>query len=230
VEHDLVLLLGDLGAVRRLVDVGLGDRLPLDVDLLVLDGDRRLHVLGDDALAQPHAAPLPAMDADPQLLLGAGHRLVGRRARRVVAHRTRRAGRVRVAARVPGGAGGRRRALGRVGDAVVLEELLLLLLGELAVGLDARGVPDLGLAHRHLDVLAGRLGAVQRNEGVLGPEEAGADQRPFGVAARVVIVDLADLADLLALGVDERSTSVVVGGCDLGHAASSKVGQQGHQQ
>src|SRR3954464_4385285 len=45
VERDLVLLLGDLGAVERLVDVRVGDRLALDADLLALDGNRLRHVL-----------------------------------------------------------------------------------------------------------------------------------------------------------------------------------------
>src|SRR4051794_29688157 len=39
VEHDLVLLLGERGAVERVVDVGVGDRLALDADLLAADRD-----------------------------------------------------------------------------------------------------------------------------------------------------------------------------------------------
>src|SRR4051812_27152998 len=60
VERDLVLLLGDLRAVERLVDVPVGDRLALDADLLALDGDGLRHVLGRDVLAQAGGPRPPA--------------------------------------------------------------------------------------------------------------------------------------------------------------------------
>jgi hypothetical protein len=40
VQHDLVLLLGDLGPVESLVDVPVGDRLALQANLLALDRNR----------------------------------------------------------------------------------------------------------------------------------------------------------------------------------------------
>src|SRR3954452_11053645 len=47
VEGDLVLLLGDRRAVGRAVDVGVGDRLALDANLLALHRHRGLHLVGD---------------------------------------------------------------------------------------------------------------------------------------------------------------------------------------
>ena len=89
--------------------VGVRDRLALDAQLLALDRDGLLHVLGHDVLAQAGAARLALRRADAQLLLGARHRVVGLGARRVVADR-RRASRRRVA--VPPG---RDRGRGRSG-------------------------------------------------------------------------------------------------------------------
>src|SRR4029450_1288131 len=65
--------------------VGAGDRPALDPHLLALDrhGDRLL--LGDHVLAQPGPTPLPSLGADLELLLGAGHGLVGGRPRGVPA-------------------------------------------------------------------------------------------------------------------------------------------------
>src|SRR3954468_16235786 len=139
VERDLVLLLGDLRAVERLVDVGVGDRLPLDAGLLPLGRAPLLRVLGLDVLAQAGAARLAALRADAQLLLGARHRVVGRRAGGVTAD-----GAVHVAVEVAPVAAVRRLGavlgvgvpLVVVGAAVVLVEPTLLLGRELAVGLD----------------------------------------------------------------------------------------------
>src|ERR687895_1753649 len=66
VEHDLVLLLGDLGAGQRLVDVRVGDRLALQPNLLAAHRDRLLDVLGHHVLAQPRAPALTLGGADPQ--------------------------------------------------------------------------------------------------------------------------------------------------------------------
>src|SRR3712207_2297412 len=69
-QRDLVLLLGELGAVERVVDVALGDRLALDPDLLALPrhglGDR----VGDDVLSQARAADLAGRRPDADLLPG----------------------------------------------------------------------------------------------------------------------------------------------------------------
>src|SRR5919112_3145369 len=110
VEHHLVLLLGDLGALERPVHVRVRDRLALDADLLATHRDRLLDLLGHHVLAEPRAATLTLGRPDPQLLLRTRHRAV----RRVL--------------------GRRDRALGGVVDAVVAEELRLLLFGELRVG------------------------------------------------------------------------------------------------
>src|SRR5215217_8871418 len=85
VEHDLVLFVGDRGALGGRVDVGVGDRLALDADFLALDGDGLGDLILDDVLAQPRTAALALGLADLQLLFGARHRLVGGRAGGVVA-------------------------------------------------------------------------------------------------------------------------------------------------
>src|SRR5215210_6093778 len=87
VERDLVLLLGDRGALGRVADVGVRDRLALDANLLTANRDRRLDVLGHHVLAQARLARLALGLADRELLLGARHRVVGRRPRRVAADR-----------------------------------------------------------------------------------------------------------------------------------------------
>src|SRR5829696_10088796 len=85
VEDDLVLFVGDRGALGGRVDVGVGDRLALDPDFLALDGHGLGDLVLDDVLAQPRAAALALGGADVQLFLGARHRLVGGRAGGVVA-------------------------------------------------------------------------------------------------------------------------------------------------
>ena len=87
VQRDLVLLLGDGRAVVGVAAVGVGDGLALEGDLLVRHRHRDLLGLGDDALAQPRAAGLTGLGADAELLLGAGHGAVGRRAGRVAPDR-----------------------------------------------------------------------------------------------------------------------------------------------
>ena len=69
----------------RVVAVGVGDRLALDAHLLALDRDGLGDVLGDDVLAQARTPGLALGGADAQLLLGARHRVVGRRTADVVA-------------------------------------------------------------------------------------------------------------------------------------------------
>jgi len=84
-QDDLVLLFADVGTVERLVAVRVGDRLPLHPHLLTTDRHGDVLLLGDDVLAQPGLASLNLFGADLELLLRAGHRLVGGRARGVVA-------------------------------------------------------------------------------------------------------------------------------------------------
>src|SRR3954469_9742101 len=71
VQHDLVLFLGDLRAVHRVADVGVGDRLALDADLLALHRHGLRDGLRLDPLAQAGPAGLALLRADAQLLLGA---------------------------------------------------------------------------------------------------------------------------------------------------------------
>jgi hypothetical protein len=59
-----VLLLRDLGAAGGGVQVGVGDRLALDPDLLALHRHGHLLGLGGHVLAQPGPAPLPSLGAD----------------------------------------------------------------------------------------------------------------------------------------------------------------------
>src|SRR4051794_8101538 len=115
VEDDLVLLLGQLRPVHRGIDVRVGDRLALEAHLLPLDRDGLLDLLGHDVLLQARPAGLALARADGELLLRAGHRVVGRRARDVVADgrgAAERPGRARIAAHV--------RVTGRPGRVVVV--------------------------------------------------------------------------------------------------------------
>ena len=87
VQDDLVLLLGDRGAVDGVAAVGVGDRLALDADLFAAHGNGLGDLFLDDVLLQARAAGLALGGADAQLLLGARHRVVGRRPARVAAGR-----------------------------------------------------------------------------------------------------------------------------------------------
>src|SRR5215217_413193 len=78
-QDHLVLGLGELRAGGGGVQVGVGDRLPLHPQLFALDRHGLGDLLGGHVLAQPDPAPLPLGGADPQLLLRAGHGLVGGR-------------------------------------------------------------------------------------------------------------------------------------------------------
>src|SRR4051812_43373557 len=207
VERDLVLLLGDRRAVGGLVDVGVGDRLALDADLLALHRHRRLDLVRDDVLAQAGTARLTLRLADRQLLLGARHGVVGLGARDVVADR--RPGVERAPApRAAGGAGAALRqpragARLAVVQPVVLVERLLLRLRELPVRVDVGRVLDVALLERHLHAVAGRVGLLQRHEGALAAEQAGLHQRPLGLIGLGVEVDLLDRPDLLPVVVEE---------------------------
>jgi hypothetical protein len=71
--------------------------------------------------------------------------------------------------------------------------------------LDPRGALDLRLVVGDTDLVAldGRL--VQRDERLGGAEQAGGDGDPLRVAGLVVQEDLADLADLVPVVVDDRA-------------------------
>src|SRR5215203_2110605 len=137
----LVLLLGDVRTGGGGVQVGVGDRLALHPHLFPLDRDGLLDLLGSDVLAQPDPTPLPLGGADPQLLLGAGHGVIGRRPRGVPPHRTT------VGRAPPRGA--------VVVEAVVAPQLPLLDLRQLPVRVDPGGVLDQLLVIGNADVLVG---------------------------------------------------------------------------
>ena len=230
VQHDLVLLLVELPTGLRGAAVGVGDRLALDPDLVAGDRHSAGDGLGHVVLAQSCPAGLAMTGADAELLLGAGHRLLGVRAaggptglRRGVAplgglvsgrlagprglvpvglvrRRGLSSGRRLARGRVMRGG----RTVGRKGNAVVLVQALLLLFAELAVALDVRGVPDLVPGLAGADILGVGGGTHPRNEMRLGAEPAARDGRPFRLAGRVVDISLGDLANLLPVGADQR--------------------------
>src|SRR5215211_6979943 len=215
VEGDLVLLLGDGRAAGGGIAVGVGDRLALDPDLLALHRHGLGDLLGGHGLAQPGPAPLPGLGPDPQLLLGAGHGVVGGRPRGVPAH-----GAVldvvvdAVAVPVLVAAGG------AVLQAVVAPQPLLLGLRQMLVGVDPGGVLDQLLLVGDLDLVAGAAGLGQGDEAGLGPEQAGVDQGPLGLAGLVVDVDGVDGADLVAVSVDQGGALPAADGVDIGHVHS----------
>jgi hypothetical protein len=98
VQRDLVLLLGELRAGRRVADVRVGDRLALDAHLLAADGHGLRDLVGDNvhAHAHAHAAALALRRPGGHLLLGARHRVGGFAAADVVADDTGRAVRRRI--------------------------------------------------------------------------------------------------------------------------------------
>jgi hypothetical protein len=218
-----VLLLGELPAGHRRVAVGVGDRLALDADLLALHRNCRGHVLGDDVLAQPGPARLALGRADRKLLLRTRHRVVGLGTADVTPDGLLVAIRVRAALRQPGV-----RARLAVGDAVVGVQRRLVLLGELAVGLHLRRVLDLLLAVGRDDVVPVVLGVLERHERGLAAEHAGVDQRPLRPVGLGIEVDLLDLAELVAVGVDRGAAAPLDHfGCTRHAVPSSSVWRLG---
>src|SRR3712207_6411461 len=99
-------------------------------------------------------------------------------------------------------------------------ELVLLLGGDRAVVVDARGALDLVLVVGHDDVVATCIGGLQRDEGLLRAEQAGLHGDPGRIAGAVVQVDLADAAELLPGG----GNYVPAGACKR----AQLVGGDGH--
>jgi hypothetical protein len=200
-----VLLLGDGRPVVGGPAVRIGDRLALDGDLLVRDRHGHLLVLGHDVLAQPGPPGLPGLGADVEPLLRAGHGRIGGRAGGVV---TPRADLVHVGRPTGGGPGpGVVPAVvpggGAVVEVVVAVEPLLLLPGQVVVPRHVRCVlhPGLVVADGHRAGAAVEVGARERDEALARAEEPrvhGDPLRPLGV---VVVVDLTDPADLVAVPV-----------------------------
>ena len=196
-------------------------------DLLAGHRHRDLLVLGHHVLAQPGPAGLAGLGADPQLLLGAGHRRrrwSGRRCRgrrRGLDRRTSRSSRSAspspVACRpvsaapvsdVP--ASGRRRRGRAVADAVVAVELLLLLRRQVAVLGDVRRVLHLSPCRRpRVTRSPSNSAPCTGTKRLVGAEQAGVHGDPLRLVGVVVVVDRADLADLVAV-------PVVRGGSDDG--------------
>src|SRR5215216_2540523 len=127
-EDHLMLSLRDRRARGGRVAVGVGDRLTLNPDPLPLDRNGLLDLLGGDVLPQPDPAPLALGGADPQLLLRAGHGVIGPRPRGVSPDR------VSAGPAPPGGA--------VVVEAVVAPQLPLLDLRQAPVRVDSWGVFD----------------------------------------------------------------------------------------
>src|SRR5215216_7186419 len=110
-----------------------------------------------------------------ELLLGAGHGVVGGRPGGVPTH----PGVLHVvidAISVGVSVGG------LVVEAVVAPQLLLFGLGQVLVGVDPGGVFDQLLVVGDLDLVAGGAGLGQRHEAGLGAEQAGVDQGPLRLA------------------------------------------------
>src|SRR4051794_13666025 len=151
-QRDLVLFFGELGAGGSIADVGVGDRLALDADFLASGRNGLGGLVGDDVLAHAQAAGLALRRSYGHFFPGARHRVVGFGAADVVADDAGGAMRRRIAV-VDGRGGLAARALGEPGvgtrlaviETVVLVELGLFLLGELAVGVGVRRVLDLRL-------------------------------------------------------------------------------------
>jgi len=101
----------------------------------------------------------------------------------------------------------------------VLEQPRLLLLTQLPVGIDARSVLDLVLGHLRANVLAVRRGSGQRHEMRLHAEQARIDRGPLGLTGLRILVDVADLADLLAVTTDDRTAPPLVRVRHLGHGS-----------
>src|SRR4029450_3294644 len=148
-DHDLLLTQGDLVLLLRnarptggRTQVGVGDRLTLDPDLLALHRHRHRLLLGGHVLAQPGPASLTGLGPDPQLLLGTGHGVVGGRPGHIPTDR--------VVGAVGQAAVG---AVLAVVQAVVAVQLGLLVLREAPISLRAGGVGDLLLVVGHLDAV-----------------------------------------------------------------------------
>jgi hypothetical protein len=156
-------------------------------------------------LRSPRPTSFSLAGADAQLLLGARHRVIGGRTACIASSAApigvSAAPRL-VAGRLLAGFGcapGGRRSLGCVRNVVVRKQALLLLLRQLSVVLDPGRVLDLIFGHLRADVLPTGRCASQRHEVRLGAKQSAGDGRPLGLAGRWVLVDLGDLADLLAI-------------------------------
>jgi hypothetical protein len=125
-----VLVPGELRAAAGGVEVGVGDRLAPDPHLLALHRDGLGGLPGGGVPAQPHPAPPAGLGADRQLLLGAGHGLVGGRPGGVPAHGAVLdvVDAVVITVALPGGQAAVGAGLG-VAEAVVAGQLGLLVLG-----------------------------------------------------------------------------------------------------
>src|SRR6478672_1383044 len=92
----------------------------------------------------------------------------------------------------------------------MLEQLPLVGLGELAIMVDAGSVLDLIPGYLSADILPIRGSARQRHEIRLGAEQAAGHRRPLRLTGTRVFIDLADLADRLAIAADDRPSLPLV--------------------
>ena len=197
VEHDLVLLLGDLGAGRGCVAVGVGDRLALDANLLALHRNGLGHVLGDDVLDQARrpvsrwVVPTRSSSSERVIAASVSGPLTSCRPCRRCRVRP-----CRLAALGQPAVGAR---LGVV-EAVVRVERRLVALGELAVGLHLRGVLHLLPCRTARGPCRHRRRALRSARTSTAAEHPGVDSAHSGRCGLGVEVDLLDLADLAAVG------------------------------
>ncbi len=142
--------------------------------------------LGHDLPAQPCPADLVGRRAHPQAPLGPGHG---------------------VAAPPPAGAVVRRvgEAVGGVGvvDAVVAVQVRLVGGRQFVARVVVRRVAQLDLVERDAQLVAGVVGAAQRDEGDPGAEQAAAHRDPFRAVGGVVVVHGIDVAELLPVTTDD---------------------------
>ena len=215
VQHDLLLVLGDAGT--GLVAIRLGDRLAFDPDLFVRHRHVHRLLLGGHILAQGGPTGLDLLSTDIQPLLRPGHGFAAAPTGGV-------ANSVRGAGGGPGvGLGPIAGVLGAATAAVPL--VVGVQLGRF-VDVQMRRIRDVGgvLDHRllegHHHVVPVEAGTLQRDELLLGAEQAGFHGDPVGLTGLVVDVDLADGPDLVPLRVDHIATEVAFRVLCVGHTCS----------
>src|SRR6478752_3093379 len=193
VQDHFVFFFGDRRPGQGVPTGRVGDRFPFDPDFFAGDWDLHRLLFGDNVFAEPGAAGFDLLGADPELLLGSGHRLVGVRAGRVIT--------LAAAAVAPScvTAVGDLPVPGHALTAGVAEVLLvvgvqrLLLVGVEVAGVgDAGGVLHDGLVVGQDQVVAGEAGPGEWGEVFLHTEQSGVHGDPVRLPGLVVEVDLAD--------------------------------------
>src|SRR5215211_2003825 len=176
-----------VGEILDRLYVALRGRIGLQPDLLAPDGDGLLDLVVDEDLLEPHALrPLRGPGGERHLFLRARHRGVGLLVRR-----------------------------GRPVAAVVLVQEALLLLAQLDVRIDVRRLVEERPVVRNNQVVAVLGHLAQRDDGLARPEQAALDAAPCGATAVAVEVQLAKLAELLAVAVADGAPAPAECGVDV---------------